>query len=67
MQREGEEEGEGEKPISPQTFSSPQSPETRTPVCFSCWPGPPPLGPAKREEKKDMSHGFTPRISICPQ
>lgn len=51
---------EGEM-TQPQTFNSPQSPEMRTPVCFSCWAGPPP-GPAT--EKKNMTNMNDGRLTL---
>lgn len=46
---------EGEEMNQPQTFNSPQSPEMRTPVCFSCWAGPPQGPTTKTEQIRDDS------------
>lgn len=40
-------------------FNSPQSPEMRTPVCSSCWAGPPLLGPTRTVNKDSVTQPFS--------
>lgn len=58
----------------PQISNSPQSPETRTPVCSSYWAGPPPPGPTRRKRSQSEWSvstdgrplvGWSVRIRVC--